>query len=82
VGHDEFRLISRDSKNDGDAKRGEQRIKQILQEPLALKHGKYTLRTSTGWSIFRIHAKDCEALLNCADQRMYKVKRLKKASRT
>ena len=82
VGGDEFCIISRDMKNDGDAKRGEQRIKLILQEPLALKHGKYTLRASIGWSIYPIHAKDYEALLKCADQRMYEVKRREKASRT
>jgi diguanylate cyclase (GGDEF)-like protein len=82
VGGDEFCVISRDMKDDGDAKRGEHRINMILQEPLALKHGTYTLKASIGWSIYPIHAKDYETLLKCADQRMYEMKRLEKASRT
>jgi diguanylate cyclase (GGDEF)-like protein len=82
VGGDEFCIISRDMKDHGDAKRGEQRIKMILQEPLALKKGTYTLNASIGWAIYPIHAKDYETLLKCADQRMYEAKRLEKASRT
>jgi diguanylate cyclase (GGDEF)-like protein len=82
VGGDEFCIISRDMKDDGDAKRGEQRIKMILQEPLALKQCTYTLNASIGWAIYPIHAKDYETLLKCADQRMYEAKRLEKASRT
>jgi predicted signal transduction protein with EAL and GGDEF domain len=67
--------------NEEDAKRGERRIEEILQEPLSLKEGKYTLKASIGWSIYPYHATDYEALLKYADQHMYEVKRLKKAAR-
>lgn len=81
IGGDEFCIISRDMGNEEDAKRGERRIEEILQEPLSLKEGKYTLKASIGWSIYPYHATDYEALLKYADQHMYEVKRLKKAAR-
>ncbi|MBQ0760152.1 MAG: GGDEF domain-containing protein [Zhongshania sp.] len=81
IGGDEFCIISRDMGNEEDAKRGERRIEEILQEPLSLKEGKYTLKASIGWSIYPQHATDYEALLKYADQHMYEVKRLKKAAR-
>ena len=81
IGGDEFCIISRDMGNEEDAKRGERRIEEILQEPLSLKEGKYTLKASIGWSIYPYHATDYEALLKYADQHMDEVKRLKKAAR-
>lgn len=81
IGGDEFCIISRDMKDEEDALRGERRLEMILQEPLSLKEGTYTLKASIGWSIFPTHATDYEALLKHADQHMYEAKRRKKMTR-
>jgi diguanylate cyclase (GGDEF)-like protein len=82
IGGDEFCVISRDMKTEEDAKCGEQRFEDILQEPMSLSEGSYTLRASIGWSIYPMHGRDHEALLKHADQHMYEVKRRKKEGRS
>lgn len=81
IGGDEFCVISRDMKSEDDAKCGERRFEAILQEPMSLNEGSYTLKASIGWSIYPEHGKDHEALLKHADQQMYEVKRRKKEGR-
>jgi len=81
IGGDEFCIISRDMKSEEDAKCGERRFEAILQEPMSLSEGSYTLKASIGWSIYPEHGKDHEALLKHADQQMYEVKRRKKEGR-
>ena len=68
-------------KSEDDAKCGERRFEAILQEPMSLNEGSYTLKASIGWSIYPEHGKDHEALLKHADQQMYEVKRRKKEGR-
>ncbi|CAA0110342.1 putative signaling protein [Zhongshania aliphaticivorans] len=80
IGGDEFCVISRDMKNEADAKRGEQRFDLILQEPLVLAEGSYTLKASIGWAIYPVDAKDSKTLLKFADQSMYEAKRRNKAA--
>lgn len=81
IGGDEFCIISRDMKSEEDAICGERRFVAILQEPMSLSEGSYTLKASIGWSIYPVHGKDHEALLKHADQQMYEAKRRKNEGR-
>ncbi|MGE5648620.1 MAG: diguanylate cyclase [Bacillota bacterium] len=59
----------------------ENKIREIVEEPVQLEHGTAQVGVSIGWALFPQDGEDVDALMKIADQRMFDAKKSRKVGR-
>jgi diguanylate cyclase (GGDEF)-like protein len=80
-GGDEFVVLLKGVTAAADVSTTEDKIRQVVEEPVRLDHGIARVGVSIGWAIFPQDGEDVDALLKIADQRMFDTKKIRKAAR-
>jgi diguanylate cyclase (GGDEF)-like protein len=80
-GGDEFVVLLKGVTDADDVIATENKIRQIVEEPIRLDHGIARVGVSIGWALFPEDGEDVDALLKIADQRMFDTKKIRKAGR-
>ncbi len=77
-GGDEFVILLKGINAREDVIAAEEKIREMVAEPIDLAHGIVYVGVSLGWAIFPDDGKDTAALLKVADIRMFETKRTRK----
>ncbi|HJV50578.1 MAG TPA: diguanylate cyclase [Noviherbaspirillum sp.] len=80
-GGDEFVVLLKGVTATDDVMATEEKIREIVQEPVQIEHGTVQVGLSIGWALFPQDGEDVDALLKIADQRMFDAKKSRKAAR-
>lgn len=80
-GGDEFVVLLKGVTDTADVIATENKIREIVEEPVQLEHGTAHVGVSIGWALFPQDGEDVDALLKIADQRMFDTKKSRKAAR-
>ena len=80
-GGDEFVVLLKGVTNADDVTATENKIREIVEQPVQLDHGVVRVGVSIGWAMFPEDGEDVDALLKIADQRMFDTKKSRKAAR-
>ncbi|HCE10013.1 MAG TPA: hypothetical protein DEQ40_15710 [Oxalobacteraceae bacterium] len=59
----------------------EDKIRAVVEQPIALEHGIARVGVSLGWAMFPQDGEDPQGLIKIADSRMFETKKLRKAAR-
>jgi diguanylate cyclase (GGDEF)-like protein len=80
-GGDEFVVLLKGVTAAADVIATEEKIRQIVEEPVHLEHAVVRVGVSIGWAMFPEDGEDVDALLKIADKRMFDTKKIRKAAR-
>lgn len=80
-GGDEFVVLLKGVTDVHDVIATENKIRDIVEEPVQLEHGTAQVGMSIGWALFPQDGEDVDALMKIADQRMFEAKKGRKAAR-
>lgn len=80
-GGDEFVILLKGTSAIDDITQAADKIRAIVEEPIALEHGCVEVGASVGWALFPQDGMDTKSLLKVADSRMFQTKNIRKASR-
>lgn len=77
-GGDEFVILLIDMASAADVQATEEKIRAIVEAPMALVQETVRIGISVGWSLYPGEGQDIDALIKTADTRMFEHKRLRK----
>lgn len=80
-GGDEFVVLLKGVTKTADVVAMEEKIREVVEEPVRIDHGTVRVGVSIGWAIFPEDGEDVDALLKIADKRMFDTKKNRKAAR-
>lgn len=80
-GGDEFVVLLKGVTAVDDVIAMEEKIRDVVEEPVHIEHGIARVGVSIGWAMFPEDGEDVDALLKIADKRMFDTKKIRKAAR-
>lgn len=80
-GGDEFVVLLKGVTAVDDVIAMEEKIRDVVEEPVHIDHGIARVGVSIGWAMFPEDGEDVDALLKIADKRMFDTKKIRKAAR-
>jgi diguanylate cyclase len=80
-GGDEFVVLLKGTTAIEDVEQAAEKIRAVVEEPIALEHGSVEVGVSLGWALFPQDGMDTKSLLKVADSRMFQTKKTRKAAR-
>lgn len=80
-GGDEFVVLLKGVEATGEVIAAEEKIRVIVEEPIAIEHGEARIGVSLGWAMYPQDGTDTRTLLKVADLRMFESKKHRKVSR-
>ena len=80
-GGDEFVVLLKGVQSASDVIAAEDKIRAVVEQPIALEHGIVRVGVSLGWAMFPQDGEDPQGLIKIADSRMFETKKLRKAAR-